>query len=102
MALGITGRAARMVVEFTRARIAELGGGHMPAITWIVGDTDRQAPIPRLAVGIAQKSQVEGRLLECDELDCEVGQVLPDDVLEKYASHQIDLGDEGLVFRPKG
>src|SRR5262249_629004 len=102
MALGITGKAARMVIEFTQDDVAELGDDYMPAIAWITGDTNPQAPVPRLAVGVGEKKQLEGRLLECEEFDCKIGQVLPDEILQSYASYQIDVGDEGLTFVRKG
>jgi hypothetical protein len=98
MALGITGRAAQMVIEATREQITELGKDHVPAIAWIVGDTDQRRSVPRLAYGIAERKQVEGRFLLCEEFECEIGQVLPDDILEMYHSHKIDVKDEEFVF----
>src|ERR1700704_1007003 len=98
MTLSITARAARMVIAFTRQYIEELGGDRLPAIIWIVGDTDPQTSVPRLSVGIAERKQVEGRFLKCEEFDCEIGHGLPDDILQRYQSYAIDLGDEGLLF----
>ena len=64
----ITGRAAQAVIDFTRDDIAELGEGHVPAIAWINWDSDPRARVPRLAMGKAEKHQVEERYLPCDEL----------------------------------
>jgi hypothetical protein len=98
MALGITGRAARIVIDATRETIEELGEeDHVPAFTWIVGDTSG-ASVPRLALGIAEKNQVEGRYLECTEFNCKIGQVLPEDILQTYEHYEIDVKDGELVF----
>jgi hypothetical protein len=101
MSLGITGKAARLVIDLTRERIAELGPDHVPAIAWITGDTDPQGRVPRLAVGIAEKEQVKGRSLECEEFHCEIAHALPDEILREYELYEIDVGEEGLVFARK-
>jgi len=98
MPLGITARAARIIIDFTREEIAKLGGDHVPAIAWIVGDADSRRSVPRLAVGIAEREQLKGRLLACDNPDHEIFQALPDEILQEYQSHMIDVKGDQLVF----
>ena len=98
MSLGITNKAARIVLDCTREEIAKLGGDHVPAIAWIIGNSDPQKSVPRLAVGIVDRRQVAGRLLVCDGSDHEIFQALPDDILQQYQSHKIDVKGEQFVF----
>ena len=98
MPLGITARAARMIIDFTREEIAKLGGDHVPGIAWIVGDTDSKRSVPRLAVGIGERQQLKGRILPCETADHEVFQALPDEILQEYQSHMIDVKGDQLVF----
>jgi hypothetical protein len=100
MTLGTTVKAAQVVIDSTRERIAELGKDFVPAIAWIVGDTDQRRAVPRLAVGIAERKDVEGRFLSCEEFPCQISQALPDDILERYDSHKIDVKDEEFFFSP--
>jgi hypothetical protein len=98
MTLRITAEAARAIVDFTRDRISELGNEFVPAVGWIVGDTDLKRPTPRLAVGIADKNVVQGRFLECDGIDCGIAQILPEKVIQRLHHHDIGLKDGELAF----
>ena len=98
MALEIADKAAKIVIDCTREEIAKLGGDHVPAIAWIVGDTEPGSSVPRLAVGIAEREQVAGRALPCAGSDHEVFQVLPDEILQQYQSYKIDVKNDQLVF----
>ena len=98
MTLGITDRAARIIIDFTQDEIAKLGGDHVPAIAWIVGDTDTRRSVPRLAVGIGEREQLKGRLLTCGTANHEIFHVLPDEILQEYQSHKIDVKGDQLVF----
>ena len=98
MTLRITAEAARAIVDFTRDRILELGNEFVPALAWIVGDTDLKTPIPRLAVGIADRNVVQGRFLECDGIDCEIAHILPEKIIRKFHHHDIDLRGGELAF----
>ena len=98
MPLGITARAARIIIDFTRKEIAKLGGDHVPGIAWIVGDSDSRRSVPRLAVGIGEREQLKGRLLPCEAANFEIFQALPDEILQEYQSHLVDVKDDQLVF----
>jgi hypothetical protein len=88
-----------MILDATQALAPELRSGLVPAIVLITGDTNPANAVPRVSVGLIERDRLEGPLLVCDEFDCEIGNLLPQDILTEYASRTIALdGDSSTLI----
>lgn len=71
----------------------------IPVIVWVIQDTHPGALAPRLSIGFIEEKFVSNdRLVVCDEVQCKIGQHIPDDILARYPSQYIELEGDDLVF----
>jgi|GraSoiStandDraft_29_1057270.scaffolds.fasta_scaffold2039760_1 hypothetical protein len=87
-----------MILDATQAHAEELPSGLVPAIVLITGDTNPANAVPRLSVGLIERDRLDGPVLVCDEFDCEIGNLLPDEILTEHASKTIALEGDSLTF----
>jgi hypothetical protein len=70
----------------------------MPLVGWLTGDTRPNSVVPRLTVGLIEKSRANGRLLNCVSFECEIVNLIPDNVWEEHGGESIGLSEGGLAF----
>jgi hypothetical protein len=90
--------AAKWICDNTHEWIEQRGPDLIPCIVWINGDSEPEAIVPRLGVGLAEPGQVQGRMLECDNPEYRIAQLVPDDILEESKAVEIAIRHDSLVL----
>jgi hypothetical protein len=97
----ITETAARCIVNETSTHIANLSSSDdplVPSVVWVTGDTGLNSVVPRIGVGLIERSRAQGRFLTCASFECEIVDLIPDNVWDAHTGYSIGLVSEGLAF----